>query len=80
MDIQAYQKLHVRTPEAAEYLGISISNMEKMRLRGDGPCYAKLGRLVIYSLMDIEDWVKARKRLSTLDVSAADAKHRANSP
>jgi predicted DNA-binding transcriptional regulator AlpA len=60
-------KLHLRTPEAADYLGLSASTMEKMRLRGNGPRYAKLGRLVVYAIADLEAWVDTRKRLSTLE-------------
>jgi len=69
MEINTYQKLHLRTPEAADYLGLSTSNMEKMRLRGDGPLYAKLGRLVVYAINDLDAWVNARKRTSTLELS-----------
>jgi predicted DNA-binding transcriptional regulator AlpA len=69
MDGITYQNLHLRTPQAAEYLGISTSSMEKMRMRGDGPPYAKLGRLVIYAMNDLDAWVKAHKRLSTIEPS-----------
>lgn len=61
------QTLHLRTPQAAEYLGLSTSTIEKMRLRGDGPRYAKLGRLVVYAIPDLEAWVEGHKRLSTTD-------------
>jgi predicted DNA-binding transcriptional regulator AlpA len=67
-----YQKLHLRTPQAAEYIGLSASTMEKMRLRGDGPRYAKLGKLVVYAITDLNAWVDVHKRVSTSeDVSAA---------
>jgi predicted DNA-binding transcriptional regulator AlpA len=65
--MNAYGKPHLRTPEAADYLGLSASTMEKMRLRGDGPRYAKLGRLVIYAITDLDAWVEVRKRTSTLE-------------
>jgi predicted DNA-binding transcriptional regulator AlpA len=61
-----HQTMHLRTPQAADYLGLSTSVMEKMRLRGDGPSYAKLGRLVIYAICDLDAWVNANKRTSTL--------------
>ena len=49
MDVQ--RKL--RTPEAAEYLGLSQSTLAKMRLRGDGPAYLKAGqRIVLYAQYD----------------------------
>jgi predicted DNA-binding transcriptional regulator AlpA len=68
--------LRLRTPEAAEYLGLSSSNLEKMRMGDDGPVFAKLGRLVIYELSDLDAWVNARKRTTTLvhAVSAAQCR------
>ena len=66
--MEEYQKVHLRTNAAADYLGLSTSTLEKMRLRGDGPRYAKLGRLVVYAIDDLASWVSAHKRMSTLDV------------
>ena len=58
----------LRPPAAAEYLGLSASTLAKMRLRGDGPIYAKAGpRVVVYDLRDLESWLAARKRTSTSD-------------
>lgn len=56
----------LRPPAAAEYLGLSASTLAKMRLRGDGPIYAKAGpRVVVYDRADLESWLAARKRTST---------------
>ena len=56
----------LRPKEAAEYLGLAPSTLAKMRLRGDGPPYAKLGkRVVVYETCDLERWVAERKRVST---------------
>lgn len=56
----------LRPAAAAMYLGLSHSTLAKMRLRGDGPRYAKLGkRAVIYDVSDLEIWVETRKRNST---------------
>ena len=58
----------LRPPAAAEYLGLSVSTLAKMRLRGDGPIYSKAGpRVVVYDLADLESWLTARKRSSTSD-------------
>jgi predicted DNA-binding transcriptional regulator AlpA len=55
-----------RPIDAAAFLGLSVSTLAKMRLRGDGPRYAKIGkRVVLYALKDLEVWVEARKRNST---------------
>jgi excisionase family DNA binding protein len=55
----------MRTPDAAEYLGIPKSTLEKMRLTGDGPLYVKAGRIVVYRKSDIDRWLECRVRQST---------------
>ncbi len=56
----------LRPPQAADYLGLSASTLAKMRLRGDGPVYSKLGpRLVCYEQSDLDAWVTEHRRLST---------------
>ena len=56
----------LRAPAAAEYLGLSTSTLAKMRLRGDGPVYAKAGaRFVLYDQADLDTWIDGRKRRST---------------
>lgn len=61
-----HQKRRLRTPEAAAYLGLSKSTLEKRRLTGDGPRYTKLGpKVVSYLLEDLDAWADARMRNST---------------
>jgi predicted DNA-binding transcriptional regulator AlpA len=55
----------VRTDGAARLTGLSISTLNKLRLTGGGPRYAKLGRTVVYDPLDLADWVEAKKRSST---------------
>lgn len=57
----------LRTREAADYLGISASNLEKKRLVGDGPAYYKCGRAVIYDTKDLDEYLAAHRRKSTSD-------------
>lgn len=59
-----YQR-RVRTTEAAVILGLSKSTLEKLRLKGDGPKYAKLGKICVYAPRDLEAWAVARSRNST---------------
>lgn len=59
-----YQR-RLRTPEAADYLGLSKSTLEKLRLTGGGPRYAKLGKIVTYALPDLAAWAAERTRTST---------------
>ncbi len=66
----------LRSPAAAEYLGLSASTLAKMRLRGDGPIYAKAGpRVVVYDRADLESWLAARKRTSTSDTDGPSLSH-----
>ena len=55
----------LRTVDAAKYIGLSKSTLEKYRVAGGGPVYASLGRVVVYEHADLDEWVNARKRKST---------------
>jgi molybdenum cofactor biosynthesis enzyme MoaA len=55
--------------EAAQYLKCSASYLNKLRLTGGGPVYAKLGSKVIYDVNDVLSWVQARKLTSTSQVA-----------
>ena len=57
----------LRTPEAAKYIGLSISTMTKMRLRGP--------RCVGYCVSDLDLWLEARRRASTSDQGAMNSAH-----
>jgi excisionase family DNA binding protein len=61
--IAASRKLSI--PEAAQYLGLSRSYLNKLRLYGRGPVYAKLGKRVLYDRNDLEAWVAAGRRNNT---------------
>lgn len=61
----------LRTPEAAVYVGLSASTLEKLRLTGLGPPYYKAGRRIcVYEARDLDQWLAERRRLSTSDVGA----------
>lgn len=55
----------LRVKAAAEYLCLSSSTMAKMRLRGDGPSYSKAGRICLYDIDDLDDWLDKNKYCST---------------
>jgi predicted DNA-binding transcriptional regulator AlpA len=60
------QDKRLRVSDAARYLGLSESTLAKMRLRGDGPPYAKAGaRVVVYAVADLDAYLNARRRIST---------------
>ena len=52
-----------RTPAAAEYVGLSASTLEKMRLAGEGPTFIRLsGRAVGYDIRDLDEWLDEQRR------------------
>jgi len=57
--------------QAAEYLRISASNLNKRRVAGTGPRYSKLGRRVIYLRTDLDAWILANLRGSTSETRGA---------
>ena len=50
---------------AADWTGLSTSTLAKLRLTGNGPTYAKLGRRVVYRIDDLEEWIEAHRFKST---------------
>ncbi len=58
---------NLRVPQAAEYVGLSKSYLDKARCFGTGPAFAKLGATVIYSTDDLDAWVAANRRAPAND-------------
>jgi predicted DNA-binding transcriptional regulator AlpA len=42
---------------AAKWLGLSVRTLERHRVTGKGPRYARLGRLIRYCERDLTEWV-----------------------
>lgn len=60
--------MRLRTPAAAEYVGLAASTLEKFRLTGSGPAYYKSGpKIVVYEVKDLDDWLRSRRHMSTSD-------------
>jgi predicted DNA-binding transcriptional regulator AlpA len=57
------------TPEAAAYVRLSSVTMERLRLTGNGPCYAKLGKAVRYRRADLDEWLASRLIRSTSEAA-----------
>jgi len=56
----------VSTHEAAKYLGnLKTNTLEGWRVRGYGPRYIKVGRLVRYALADLDTYIESQTRSST---------------
>jgi predicted DNA-binding transcriptional regulator AlpA len=56
---------NIRVREAATYVGLSKSTLDKLRCFGGGPRYFKLGRSVVYSTDELDAWVKSKSRADT---------------
>jgi hypothetical protein len=63
----------INPKHAAKYLGISPRTLESMRLRGVGPTYIRVGRLVRYLKDALEGWVLSNQWNSTSDEKAGRA-------
>lgn len=57
--------------DAARRLGMSRKWLQKTRLSGHGPLFAKFGSAVRYSLRDIEEYERSCLRRSTSDDGGA---------
>jgi predicted DNA-binding transcriptional regulator AlpA len=55
----------VKTPGAAQITGLSKSQLNKLRVYGNGPEYIKLGASVFYEIAALEAWISTHRRLST---------------
>jgi Helix-turn-helix domain len=58
--------------EAAHYLSISESYLNKLRCRGGGPDFFKIGARVVYSVSDLDAYLDLHRRRSTSDRGAAN--------
>lgn len=65
-DAVNYPVVKMRTPEAAQYLRIAVSTLARLRVRGDGPAYSKIGtRIVLYDQRDLDAWTSSRRQYCT---------------
>jgi len=51
--------------EAASFLKIGTSTLDKKRLYGNGPTFIKIGKRVFYDVRDLEEYLKSNRRRST---------------
>jgi predicted DNA-binding transcriptional regulator AlpA len=61
----------LNTATAARHLSLSGSFLAKLRMRGQGPRYRKLGRAVRYAPADLDQYVAECSRVSTSDEQAS---------
>jgi hypothetical protein len=67
--------------EAAAFLGISLSKLNKARVSGDGPAYFRPPglRRILYRREDLTAWVEQGRRVSTSAAHVPQRKVLANS-
>ena len=51
---------YLTTAEAAAYLRLSRRTLEKHRCVGTGPRFRKLGRIIRYTIPELDKWAAAR--------------------
>jgi predicted DNA-binding transcriptional regulator AlpA len=56
--------------EAATYVSLSASTLNRLRVTGGGPRYAKLAGKVLYDVHDLDQWIEVSKRGSTSERAA----------
>ena len=71
MNFQANDKL-LTQKEVKEITGLADSTLEQWRLKGKGPKFIKLGRLVRYRLTDVQAYISGLQGFnSTTEADAA---------
>lgn len=61
-----HQNSIMNVEQAAEYLGLATSTLNKWRCYGDGPTFLKLGRSVRYRVSDLNDFLEQSEHENTL--------------
>ena len=62
----------MRENEAAKYLGMSLSWMQRSRWDGSGPPFVKLNHAVRYRQSDLETWIEERLQHSTSETRGSN--------
>lgn len=63
---------YLRTPDAAGYLGIGQSTLERKRIDGTGPLWRRLGgKIVVYDTADLDAWAGEQVHRSTSEPAKA---------
>jgi predicted DNA-binding transcriptional regulator AlpA len=55
--------------ECADYVRLSASTLNRLRVSGDGPRYVKLAGRVLYDVADVDKWIEQGKRGSTSEAA-----------
>lgn len=69
--------MRLNTTEAATYLRMSPSWLNKTRLHGTGPVYFKTGGRVQYDTRDLDAWLVGSRRTAVYDFANDNGRARA---
>ena len=58
---------YLNCEEAGAHLNLSPRTLEKLRTIGGGPRFRKLGRRIVYKIVDLDAWAESRACESTSD-------------
>jgi predicted DNA-binding transcriptional regulator AlpA len=64
-ELMTTPKPNLAVEDAARFVGVSVSVLNKLRVYGGGPAYLKIGRRVVYETPALEAWLASKRRLST---------------
>ena len=63
---------YLRTPDAAKYLGVGQSTLERKRIDGSGPKFRVLGaKIITYAVTDLDAWAGQQVLSSTSEKAVA---------
>jgi hypothetical protein len=67
------------TVAAANFTGLAVATLAKLRCTGGGPAYLKLGRKVVYRSGDLVDWLSIRRVHNTAEAAITVPRRLTNS-
>lgn len=56
---------HLNQAKAAQYMGISVGLLKKIRLDGGGPCYIRINKKILFSIKDLDAFLEKKKITTT---------------
>lgn len=59
------QKRYLSEKQTADYIGLSVKTLQRMRLSGKGMPFIKAGARVLYDICDLNAYMNERKVQST---------------
>lgn len=68
--LKSTQSAIMTVRQAATYLGLAVSTLNKWRCHGGGPIFIKMGRAVRYRAEDLDAFMDGRRASSTTDFEA----------